>query len=91
MNDYQNKLTSLLLEKNENISYWQAKIWVEFLWNDIEMSYEPPNRAFDLHRIKITEKTVRQWIEQYGMTLHEFVHNHPKYDRFVYVSKKLLH
>lgn len=90
LNDYQNKLTNFLLEKNDHISYWQAKIWVEFLWYDIEMSL-PPNKLSDLQQIRATEKVIREWINQYGMTLHEFVHEHPKYDRFVHVSKKLTH
>lgn len=32
MNTYIEKLTNLLLEKNEMLSYIQAKTWVELLW-----------------------------------------------------------
>lgn len=89
MLDYQNRLTTLLLEKNEQISYWQARIWIEILWNDIEMTY--PTRTNDIYRVKTIEKSIRDWIEQYGDVLHEFVHNHPRYEHLFYINKKLLH
>ena len=39
MNDYHERLTKILLEKNEHITYEQALTWVELLWEDFEATY----------------------------------------------------
>jgi hypothetical protein len=36
MNDYYERLAKLLLEKNEMLSYHQARTWVELMWEDFE-------------------------------------------------------
>ncbi len=46
MNMYIEKLTNLLLEKNEMISYIQAKTWVELLWSDFEATYAKAGHAY---------------------------------------------
>ena len=36
MKEYQERLTELLLEKNDQISANQARTWVELMWDDFE-------------------------------------------------------
>ncbi|WP_174732865.1 YfhJ family protein [Mesobacillus harenae] len=81
MNDYHEKLASLLLEQNEHISYNQARTWVELLWEDFESTYAKAGREFK--GSEMTEKVVRQWIQQYGGQLHEFIAKNPKYKHFL--------
>jgi hypothetical protein len=77
MHEYFERLTNYLLEKNPSLAYAQARTWVELLWEDFETTYA---RAGHEYRGKeLTEKVVRQWIDRYGATLHEFQTNNPKY------------
>lgn len=76
MNDIIEKLTALLMEKNEKLSYAQGRIWVELLWGDFEATYA---RAGVYNGEEITEKIVTTWIENHGAHLHEIVSNNPKY------------
>jgi hypothetical protein len=89
MNDYQKKLVNLLLEKNEHISYQQALTWVELLWDDFETTSAKAGREYQ--GSEVTEKIVRQWIQQYGGNLHEFVATNPKYKHFLEQDDKKLH
>ncbi|MBA4536326.1 hypothetical protein H1Z61_04010 [Bacillus aquiflavi] len=89
VNDYQNRLTRLLLEKNENISYGQARKLVKLLWDDFEETYE--RSGTEDRGVEVTERIVRQWIEQYGDVLHEFIYNNPKYEHLFYIDKRFLH
>ncbi|WP_075980249.1 YfhJ family protein [Bacillus massilinigeriensis] len=77
MNEYQNRLIELLLEKNKTISINQAQTWVELLWDDFETTYAKAGREY--MGSEMTERIVRQWINQYGDRLHEFTSNNPKY------------
>ncbi|WP_442598922.1 YfhJ family protein [Neobacillus sp. D3-1R] len=77
MQEYQEKLIQLLLEKNNQLNELQARIWVELLWSDFESTYAKAGR--DYQGPEMTEKVVRQWIEYQGAKLHEFVANNPKY------------
>jgi hypothetical protein len=71
------ELIVLLIEQNKHLSYEQARVWVELLWDDFETTYA---RAGHEYRGKeLTEKVVRQWIQNYGSRLHEFVAKNPKY------------
>ncbi|WP_413302563.1 YfhJ family protein [Bacillus sp. 1P10SD] len=78
---YQEELTRLLLEKNNELSYDQARTWVELLWDDFETSYAKAGREYK--GSEMTEKIVRQWIENYGNRLHDFIATNPKYKDFL--------
>ena len=77
MHEYHERLANLLLEKNSDITYDQALTWVELLWGDFEATYAKAGHKY--MGSEMTEKVVRQWIEQYGSQLHEFVARNPKY------------
>ncbi|MBM4765077.1 YfhJ family protein [Bacillus sp. B15-48] len=89
MNDYHERLAHLLLKKNEHISYGQALTWVELLWDDFETTSAKAGREY--LGSEMTEKIVRQWIQQYGESLHEFVATNPKYKHFMEQDEKKLH
>lgn len=71
------KLTQLLVSKNQNLSVNKAKTWVELIWSDFESSYA--KAGYDYRGAEFTERIVRQWIESYGETIHEFAAENPKY------------
>lgn len=77
MNDYQQKLVQYLLEKNDKLSANQAQTWVELLWDDFETTRAKAGREYI--GPEMTERIVRQWIENYGEKLHEFLATNPKY------------
>ncbi|MEH7114091.1 YfhJ family protein [Neobacillus niacini] len=81
MNDYHQRLSKLLLEKNEQLSPNQALTWVELMWEDFETSSAKAGR--DYLGSEMTERIVRQWIENYGDRLHDFVTKNPKYKHFL--------
>ncbi|MGG3562843.1 YfhJ family protein [Neobacillus rhizosphaerae] len=85
MNVYQEELTRLLLEKNNELSFEQARTWVELLWDDFETSYAKAGREYK--GSEMTEKIVRQWIENYGNRLHDFIATNPKYKHFLNQEK----
>lgn len=89
MNDYQEKLTRLLLEKNNQLSYNQARTWVELMWDDFETTAAKAGR--DYLGSEMTERIVKQWIENYGSRLHDFVAKNPKYKDFLHQAKNTLH
>ncbi|MGJ7911581.1 YfhJ family protein [Neobacillus sp. LXY-1] len=89
MNDYHEKLTKLLLEINEYLSYNQARTWIELLWEDFETSYAKAGQGY--MGSEMTERIVKQWIENYGDKLHEFAGTNPKYDKYLQQSKHTLH
>lgn len=86
---YQDKLTELLLEKNGQLTELQARTWVELLWEDFESTYAKAGREYK--GPEMTERIVRQWIENYGEKLHEFVANNPKYKHLLGNDDHLLH
>jgi hypothetical protein len=89
MNEYFERLTNLLLEKNQNLSYAKARTWVELLWEDFETTYAKAGRSY--RGKELTERVVRQWIENYGPRLHEFVASNPKYKHLLSTNDHLLH
>jgi hypothetical protein len=89
MNEYFERLTNLLLEKNQNLSYAKARTWVELLWEDFETTYAKAGRSY--RGKELTERVVRQWIENYGPRLHEFVASNPKYRHLLSTNDHLLH
>jgi hypothetical protein len=88
MNDYHERLAKLLLEKNDYLSYYQARTWVELLWEDFESSYAKAGEKY--MGSEMTEKIVKQWIEHYGDKLHEFVATNPKFKQFFEQDKNTL-
>ena len=88
MNDYHERLARLLLEKNEQLSYNQARTWVELMWEDFETTAAKAGR--DYLGSEMTERIVRQWIENYGNRLHEFVARNPKYKHFLNPDDKTI-
>jgi hypothetical protein len=89
MKVYQEELTRLLLEKNNELSFDQARTWVELLWDDFETSYAKAGREYK--GSEMTEKIVRQWIENYGNRLHDFIATNPKYKHFLNQEKGQTH
>jgi hypothetical protein len=81
MNLYQEELTKLLLEKNKELSFEQARTWVELLWDDFETTYA--KAGWEYKGSEMTERIVKQWVENYGNRLHDFVATNPKYKRFL--------
>jgi hypothetical protein len=89
MNDYQEKLTNYLLEKNDFLSYAEARIWVELLWDDFETTYAKAGHKY--LGSETTKQVVKQWIGQYGKSLHEFSGQHSKYKEYFIQDKNNLH
>ncbi|MEH7083903.1 YfhJ family protein [Neobacillus drentensis] len=85
MNSYHDELANLLLSKNDQLSYNQARTWVELLWEDFETTYAKAGREYK--GSDMTERIVKQWIENYGERLHEFVATNPKYKDFLKQEK----
>ncbi|WP_044749512.1 YfhJ family protein [Bacillus alveayuensis] len=80
MEQYFDKLAKELLEKNQHLSYEKARTWVELLWEDFETTYAKAGRKY--RGKEVTEQIVRQWIQNYGENLHEFVAKNQKYAKF---------
>lgn len=76
MEKIREELVELLLQKNEKLTYEKAQKWVEFLWEDFEATAA---KAGNYHGSYVTERIVKQWIENYGDKLHEFQTLNPKY------------
>ena len=88
MNDYHESLTKMLLDKNNQLSYNQARTWVELLWDDFETTYAKAGRQYK--GSEMAERIVRQWIDNYGDKLHEFVATNPKYEDYFNQDKNSL-
>lgn len=68
MEKYLEQLTELLLKENSHLTYSQAKVWIEWLWEDFEATYA---KAGEYHGEQMSKKVVTQFIYQYGKYLHE--------------------
>ncbi|MDG5786238.1 YfhJ family protein [Evansella sp. AB-P1] len=88
MNDYFERLTHRLLEQNENMSYSDARTWIELMWEDFETTYAKAGREYKGK--EMTEKILVEWIDQYGSHLHEILLEKPKYKE-LFESKKFYH
>ncbi|TLS35710.1 YfhJ family protein [Pseudalkalibacillus caeni] len=77
MDDVFEKLTFSLLEKNDQLSYAQARTMIELLWEDFETTRAKAGHEY--RGPEVTEKIVKQWIENYGPMLHEFISRSTKY------------
>ncbi|KZZ84460.1 MULTISPECIES: YfhJ family protein [Bacillaceae] len=89
MESYYERLTDLLLLKNDSLAYAQARTWVELLWEDFEATYAKAGATYKGK--EMTEAIVRNWIEQYGPRLHEFVASNPKYKHLLNNDDYLQH
>ena len=89
MNDYYERLTNLLLEKNSRLSYEKARTWVELLWEDFESTYAKAGREYQGKAM--AEKIVRVWVKQYGDKLHDFAALNPKYAELLDDEQDQLH
>jgi hypothetical protein len=76
MHDIFERLTNQLLEKNNSLSYAQARSWVELLWEDTETTYAKSGRY---NGPEVTEKLVSTWIARHGAHLHLIQSDNPKY------------
>ncbi|WP_028399853.1 YfhJ family protein [Ectobacillus panaciterrae] len=88
MNDIFEKLTNRLLEKNESLSYAQARSWVELLWEDTEATYAKSGRY---NGAEVTENLVSTWIERHGGQLHLIQSDNPKYKHLLNRDDHLKH
>ncbi|MHC0039099.1 YfhJ family protein [Pseudoneobacillus sp. C159] len=86
---YQENLIKLLLEKNSQINEDLARIWVELLWDDFETTYAKAGREY--RGPEVTERVVRQWIENHGDKLHDFIANNPKYKHLLEGNNQSFH
>ena len=75
------QLVALLLEKNTVLSRSKAQILVELLWEDFEATYA--KAGHDYQGQEVTERVVRQWIQNYGSRLHEVAAMNPKYAKLL--------
>ncbi|KKB33763.1 YfhJ family protein [Bacillus thermotolerans] len=89
MEDVFERLTTLLLSKNESLSRARARTWVELLWEDFEATYA--KAGYEYKGKEMTEKVVRQWLENYGSRLHEFAARNPKYSHLLKDDDDPLH
>ncbi|TKI11916.1 YfhJ family protein [Bacillus cereus] len=88
MNDIYETLTKELLDKNDKLSYAQARAWVELLWEDFQTTYAKSGRY---QGDEMTEQVVRSWINNHGVHLHEMRTNNPKYSHLINQEDHLKH
>lgn len=88
MNEYQQKLYELLLEKNNLLSASQAQTWIELLWEDFEATYA---KVGTYNGPEMTEAIVSTWIERHGEQLHLIQSNNPKYKHLLNRDDYLKH
>lgn len=89
MNDYHERLTKLLLDKNNYLSSAQARVCVALLWEDFEITSARSGNPYQ--GTEMTERVIKKWIQQYGENLHEFVAENPKYKVYLSQDKYTLH
>ncbi|RBW68192.1 YfhJ family protein [Bacillus taeanensis] len=76
------ELAKRLMKKNDQLTYDKARTWIEVLWEDFETTRA--KAGHDYKGQKMTERIVKQWIDNYGPRLHEFVTNNPKYAHLIH-------
>ncbi len=77
MEDIFERLATDLLYVNDQLSYHQARTWVEVLWEDFETTQARAGRGYKGK--EVSEHVVREWIRQYGPALHEFKTGNPRF------------
>ncbi|WP_223703449.1 YfhJ family protein [Sutcliffiella deserti] len=88
MDEYFERLTDQLLEKNSSLSYEKARTWVELLWEDFEATYA--KAGYSYKGKELTERMVSDLIDRHGATLHQFLANNPKYKHLLANDDTLL-
>jgi hypothetical protein len=90
MNTHIQQLTELLLAENKHLTYTQARVWVEWIWEDFEATYA---KAGQYHGELMSKKFVKQFIQQYGRFLHETNLSiaNPPVDRFTEEDDQPVH
>ncbi|QKS70611.1 YfhJ family protein [Paenalkalicoccus suaedae] len=88
MQDYFDRLTNRLLESNDQLSYADARTWVELLWEDFESTYA--KAGYSYKGKEMTEKVLVQWIDNYGSRLHEILKENPRYQKW-FETKRFYH
>lgn len=66
-----------LMEKNNELHYELARNWVEALWEDFETTRAKAGHDYDGQ--VVTERYVSQFIQNYGVRLHEFASRSEKF------------
>ena len=89
INDIHEKLTKNLLEVNDSLSYAQARVWIEVLWEDFETTRAKAGHSY--RGTDMTERIIQSWIINYGPRLHEFVATNPKYAHLLNTDEHLRH
>ncbi|MBU8908871.1 YfhJ family protein [Desertibacillus haloalkaliphilus] len=77
MNEQFDQLTKRLLEKNNQLSYEEARSWVEGMWEDFEATRAKAGREY--RGKEMTEQIVLRWIENYGPHLHRYASQNKKF------------
>ncbi|MFC0521986.1 YfhJ family protein [Pontibacillus salicampi] len=89
MEDIFERLAHQLCDKNSQLTMRQARIWVEYLWEDFEATRAKAGREYEGK--DTTERIVSQWINSYGPKLHEFISNNPRYQNLFEEEQDYLH
>ncbi|MED4454530.1 YfhJ family protein [Metabacillus fastidiosus] len=89
METYFERLTNELLKKNDFLNYYQARTWIELLWEDFETTRAQAGEQY-LGK-NVTEQVVLQFISNYGDKLHEFIASNPKYKDLLNSKDYLIH
>ncbi|MFS0655797.1 YfhJ family protein [Bacillus sp. 179-C3.3 HS] len=90
MEQYFERLTEQLMNKNNMLTYEEARTWVELLWSDFETTYAKAGRKYKGQ--ETTERIVYEWIESYGAQLHLFQNKRSKaHEHLQQQNKGLLH
>ncbi|QOY36717.1 YfhJ family protein [Anaerobacillus isosaccharinicus] len=71
------RLTKMLMEKNNELNYDLARSWVEAIWEDFESTRAKAGREYEGQAV--TERFVTQFIENYGVRIHEFASKNEKF------------
>ncbi|WP_100406396.1 YfhJ family protein [Bacillus solitudinis] len=71
------RLTEELLKINQELTYGQARTWVEGLWEDFEVTRAKSGRSYQGQ--DTTEQVVLKWIKQYGPYLHQYASKNEKF------------
>ncbi|MBM7650253.1 hypothetical protein JOC78_003238 [Bacillus ectoiniformans] len=89
MEDIIERLTALLLQKNDQLTYARARTWIELLWEDFEATYA--KAGYKYQGREMTEKVVAQMIANYGDRLHDFAAINPKYKHLLDDDEDVTH
>lgn len=89
MEDIFERLANKLCDMNNELSMTQARVWVEYLWEDFETTRAKAGREYEGK--EVTERIVTQWINSYGPRLHAFVSQKPKFENLMNQNEGNVH